>query len=128
MKDEDKTKAEPIKDLKTLREEREKGVLKDITKHKQAEQAIQESENRFRELFSRISSGVAIYETKDNGKDFIIKIFNRAGEKIDKIKKKDIIGKSVLKAFPGVKDFGLFKVFQEVYKTGKSPTLPHLPI
>jgi len=31
----------------------------------------------------------------------------------------DIIGKSVLRVFPGVKDFGLFKVFQEVYKTGK---------
>ena len=119
MKNEDKTKAELIKELKFLREEQEEGAFKHITKLKQTEEAIQESENRFRELFTRISSGVAIYETKDNGKDFIIKNFNRAGEKIDKIKKKDIIGKSVLKAFPGVKDFGLFKVFQEVYKTGK---------
>ncbi|GAG32105.1 unnamed protein product, partial [marine sediment metagenome] len=119
MKDENKTKVELIKELKFLREEREKGVFKDITKLKKAKQAIQESENRFRELFNHISSGVAVYEAKDNGKDFIIRDFNRAAEKIDKVNKEDIIGKSVLKVFPGVKDFGLFKVFQEAYKTGK---------
>jgi len=119
MKDENKTKVELIKELKFLREERGKGVFKDITEHKQVEQVIQESENRFRELFNHMSSGVAVYEAKDDGKDFIFRSFNRAAEKIDKVKKKDIIEKSVLKVFPGVKDFGLFKVFQEVYKTGK---------
>lgn len=118
MEEEDKTKAELIKELKFLREEREKGVFKDITKLKQIEQAIQKSENRFRELFNSMSSGVVIYEAKDNGRDFIIKDFNRAAEKIEKVKKEDIVGKSVLKVFPGVKDFGLFKIFQEVYKTG----------
>jgi len=119
MKDEDKTKEELIKELKTLRKERGKRVFKNFTERKQAEQAIQESENRFRELFNHMSSGVVVYEAKDNGKDFIIKDFNRAAEKIEKVKKEDIIGKSVLKVFPGVKDFGLFKVFQKVYKTGK---------
>lgn len=119
MKDENKTKVELIKELKFLREEREKGVFKDITKLKQAEQVIRESESRFKELFNHMSSGVAVYEAKDNGGDFIFRSFNRAAEKIDKIKKEDVIGKSVLKVFPGVKDFGLFKVFQAVYKTGK---------
>ena len=124
MKDGNKTKAELIKELKFLREEREKGVFKDIIKRKQTEEVIQKSENRFRELFDNMSSGVAVYEAKDNGKDFIIKGFNRAAEKIEKVKKEDIIGKNVLKTFPGVKDFGLFKVFQEVYKTGKPQNHP----
>lgn len=119
MKDENKTKVELIKELKFLREEQKKGVFKDIGKLKKVEQSIQESESRFRELFNYMSSGVAIYEAKNNGGDFIFRSFNRAAEKIDKIKKEDVIGKSVLKVFPGVKDFGLFKVFQEVYKTGK---------
>ena len=119
MKDEHKTKAELIKELKFLRAEQEKGVFKDIAERKQAEQALQESENRYKELFNHMSSGVAVYEVKDDGKDFIFSSFNRAAEKIDKVKKKDIIGRSVLKAFPGVKDFGLLKVFQEVWKTGK---------
>jgi len=94
----------------------EKKLLDDKLK---TEQATKENEKKFKELFNNMSSGVAIYEAKDNGRDFIIKDFNRAAEKIDKIKKENIIGKSVLKTFPGVKDFGLFKVFQEVYKTGK---------
>ena len=124
MKEENRKKVELIKELRFLREEREKGVFKDITKPKQTEQVIQESGSRFRELFNHMSSGVAIYEAKDNGRDFIFKDFNQAAEKIDKVKKEDIIGKSVLKVFPGVKDFGLFKVFQEVYKTGKPQHQP----
>jgi diguanylate cyclase (GGDEF)-like protein/PAS domain S-box-containing protein len=83
-----------------------------------------ESENRFRELFNHISSGVAVYEAKDNGQNFIFQEINQMAEKIDKIKKENIIGKSVLKVFPGVKDFGLFKVFQEVYQSGKPQHLP----
>ena len=116
MKDEDKTKAVLIKELKTLRKEREKSALKGTTEHKQI---TKKSEKRFKELFNHISSGVAVYEAKDNGKDFIIRDFNRAAKKIEKVKKEDIIGKSVLRVFPEVKDFGLFKIFQEVYKTGK---------
>jgi len=119
MEDEDKTKAKLIKELKTLRKERGKGLLKDIAKLKQTEEVIQESENRFRELFNNMSSGVAVYEAKDNNKDFIIIDFNQAAEKIEKVKKEDVIGESVLKTFPGVKDFGLFTTFQEAYKTGK---------
>jgi len=124
MKEENRKKVELIKELKFLREEREKGVFKDITKPKQTEQVIQESESRFRELFNHMSSGVVIYEAKNNGRDFIFKDFNKAAEKTDKVKKEDIIGKSVLKVFPGVKDFGLFKVFQEVYKTGRPQHQP----
>ncbi len=66
-----------------------------------------------------MNSGAVVYEAKDNGRDFIIKEFNRTAEKIEKVKKEDIIGKNVLEVFPEVKDFGLFKVFQQVYKTGK---------
>ena len=128
MKNKDKIKVELIKELKILQEEREKEVFKNITKRKQTEQAIQESESRFRELFNHMSSGVAVQEAKDNGKDFIIKDFNQAAEEIEKVKKEDIIGKSVLKVFPGVKDFSLFKVFQEVYKTGKPQHHPQYQV
>ena len=94
-------------------------IGRDVTEYKQAEQAMLESEKRYRELFNHMSSGVIIYEAKENGRDFIIKNINPAVEKIEKIKKEDILGKSVLKVFPAVKDSGLFKVFQEVWKTGK---------
>jgi PAS domain S-box-containing protein/putative nucleotidyltransferase with HDIG domain len=120
MKNKGKTKTELITES---RKEQGKEV-RDITQLKKAEQSLQESENRFKELFNNMSSGVAIYEAKDDGRDFIIKDFNRAGERMSKVKRENIIGKSVLKVFTGVKDFGLFKVFQEVYKTSKPQHFP----
>jgi len=71
-----------------------------------------------------MSSGVTVYEARGNGEDFIIKDFNRAGERIDEIKKEELIGKSVLSVFPGVKDFGLFDVLQRVWKTAKPELHP----
>jgi len=76
------------------------GSWKDITEHKRAEKALRESELRFRELFEHMSSRVAVYEAVDNGKDFIIRNFNKSAEKIENIRREEIIGKSVLKIFP----------------------------
>ena len=89
----------------------------------QLEQAMLESEKRYRELFTNMSSGVIIYEGKGNGRDFIIKSINPAAEKIDQLKKEDVLGKSILKVFPGVKHFDLFKALQKIYKTGKPQRL-----
>ncbi len=75
-------------------------------------------EAKFRELFNNTSDGVVLYKAVNDGLDFIIMDFNRGAEEIEKIKKESLIGKSVLEAFPGVKDFGLFDVFQRVWKTG----------
>ena len=83
------------------------------------EAEIKASEVKFRELFNYISSGVAIYEAKDNGNDFIFKDLNQAGERIENIKKENLLGKSVLEMFPGIKEFGLFDVFRRVWETGK---------
>ena len=91
----------------------------DITEQKQAEEALQKSEAWYRELFENMSSGVAVYEAVDNGTDFIFKDFNKAGEKIDNIKREDLIGKKVTGVFTAVKDFGLLEVFQQVWRTGK---------
>ena len=104
--------------------EANKGPREKEEKRYKLQQAMLENEKRYRELFTHMSSGVVIYEAKGNGRDFIIKDFNPAAEKIEKIKKEDILGKSVLKVFPAVKDVGLFKVFQEVWKTGKPQHYP----
>jgi GAF domain-containing protein len=53
------------------------------------ERKLTESKREYQELFKRISSCVAIYETKDNGNDFIIKDFNQAAEKTEKVKKEE---------------------------------------
>ena len=95
-----------------------------ITERKQAEDAVKESEVKYKSLIDNINLGVAAYEAKDDGKDFIFLDINKAGEKIDNIRKEDLIGRSVLKIFPSVKDFGLFDVFKRVLKTGKPENLP----
>ena len=78
----------------------------------------------FGKLFNNIDNGIAVYEFRDDIDDFIFKDFNKVAEKIDKIKRKNLIGKSVKEVFPGVVEFGLFDVFKRVYKTGKPEHYP----
>jgi len=94
-------------------------LREELARRERAEEALQVSETRFHELFDRMSSGVAVYEAREDGKDFVFVDFNRAAERIDDIKREDVIGKSVLEVFPDVRGFGLFDVFQRVWRTGK---------
>ncbi|MBN1798897.1 MAG: PAS domain S-box protein [Spirochaetales bacterium] len=93
--------------------------LEDVTEKVLSKKALKESEARYRQLFNRIHSGVAIYEAVNDGEDFIFKDFNRAAETIDSIKKQELMGKRVSRVFHGVKKFGLLNAFRSVYKTGK---------
>ena len=85
---------------------------------------LKDSEEKYRDLFNFMSNGVAVYEAVNDGEDFRFKDFNLAGEKIDNIKKEELLGKSVIEKFPSVKEFGIFNVLQRVWKTGKPESLP----
>jgi len=91
---------------------------------KESEEELKTSERRYRELFDNMSSGVAVYEAVDQGQDFVIKDINRAGEQISQVDREDVVQKSLLDVFPGVKTSGLFAVFQRVWKTGKPEKHP----
>jgi PAS domain S-box-containing protein len=88
------------------------------------ERKLRENEEMFQNLFEHMSSAVAIYEAVNDGEDFIFKGFNTAAEKIEQISRDRLIGISVLEIFPAVKDFGIFEVFQRVFKTGKPEHYP----
>jgi PAS domain S-box-containing protein len=60
---------------------------KEIAKHKKLEEALQESEARYRGIFEYTKNGVAVYKAVNDGEDFIFLDFNQAGEKIDNIKR-----------------------------------------
>ena len=96
----------------------------EVAERRRVEEVLVKSEDRFRQLFDHMSSGVAVYEARDDGQDFVVVDFNRAGEQIEDLKRKDLIGKSVLDVFPGVKDFGLFDVFLKVWRTGEPKHYP----
>lgn len=86
----------------------------------QVNAAFLASEERYWELFDNMSSGVAVYEAgDDSGQDFVFVDVNRAAERIENVKKEDLLGKSILEVFPGIKDLGLLDVLQRVWKTGR---------
>ncbi len=94
-------------------------TIEDVSQQVKLEQELRSSEERFRQIFDHMSSCVAVYQAVNEGEDFIFKDFNRAASEIEKIKKEDLLGKSVCEVFPGVKPFGLFEVFQRVWRTGR---------
>lgn len=96
----------------------------DISDRKQTEHALRESEARYRELFDNMPSGVAVYDVRENGQDFIFKDFNKAAERIDGQPREDLIGRSLFEARPGVEQFGLIDAFRKVLQTGKPVVHP----
>jgi PAS domain S-box-containing protein len=100
------------------------GTFRDITELKKNEEILRNSKIQFEELFNNISSGVAIYETKDEGADFIFVDINKSGEQFSKVRREEIIGKSIRQVFPGVTKMGLFEVLQRVWKTGQPQKHP----
>ena len=71
-----------------------------------------------------MENAVAIYSAIDDGEDFVFLDFNKAGESVDKVSKQELLGKSIQETFPRVKEFGLFEVFQRVWRTGEPERVP----
>ena len=99
-------------------------VLADVTERKRAEAELRESEGRFRELFDSMSSGVAVYETRDQGASFIFKDISQGGERIDSLRREEVVGRNVEQIFPSIKKFGLLAVLRRVWQTGKPERHP----
>ena len=99
-------------------------VIVDVTERKRSEQTMRESEERFRELFENMSSGVAVYETRDQGASFIFKNLNRGGERIDALRREEVVGRNVQQVFPGIEEFGLLALIRRVWQTGKPEQHP----
>ncbi len=95
-------------------------------KNKVAKLEKSDSEERYKGIVQSTASCIVVYKAVNNGKDFIIEDFNPMAEKVEKISKEKVIGKKVTEVFPGVVEFGLFKVFQNVWKTGKPKHFPVL--
>ncbi|MCU0821207.1 MAG: PAS domain S-box protein [Spirochaetes bacterium] len=113
-----------LKERSELLERFTKILQRKIKELKTCKEKLDFTEIRYKELFENMNCGVAVYEAVDDGDDFIFKDFNKTAEVIERVKRDNIIGKRVTAAFPGVKKFGVFKVFQNVYKTGKPEFFP----
>ena len=81
---------------------------------------IRAGERRFRDLFDNINSGVAVLQSVNDGSDFIISDFNRAGERIDGVAREAVVGRLLTEAFPGVESCGLLETIRRVHASGQS--------
>ncbi len=75
---------------------------------KVAEDALHRSKEQYKTMFEGTINAIAVYEAVDDGNDFILRNFNPSAERIERVKKEDLLGRSVLEALPSVKEFGLF--------------------
>ncbi|MCD4656299.1 MAG: PAS domain S-box protein [Planctomycetes bacterium] len=100
------------------------GYCVDISERKLSEEALHESEERYKGIIQSTASCIVVYKAVDNGEDFEIVDFNPMAEKVENIAKEEAIGKKVTEVFPGVIEFGLFKIFQNVWKTDKPEHFP----
>lgn len=88
------------------------------------EAALVADEERFRQMFANMSSGVAVYDAVEDGADFVIKDFNPAAERATQISRTDVLGRRISAVFPAVKRLGLFRILQRVWQTGRSEHHP----
>ncbi|MDD5264554.1 MAG: PAS domain S-box protein [Candidatus Bipolaricaulis sp.] len=101
------------------------GFFTDVTERVRTESALAASEERHREMFEYMGTCVAVFEARSSGEDFVYVDINGAAERVGAVRREDVVGKSVLAVFPGIKEFGLFDAFQRVWRTG---TPEHLPV
>ena len=99
-------------------------LRQEIGERKRAAETLRKSEERFSGMFEHMSSGVAVYESVDNGEDFVFKAFNPAAEGITHISQNDALGNRLLDIFPHMDKSGFLGALQRVWKTGREEHIP----
>jgi len=94
-------------------------AIRNIDALRKVEEALEKSEARYRELFNNMSSGVAVFQVRKGGKEFVFIDFNRAAERIENKQKENILGRNFVEVVPSVEKYGLLDAFKRVHKTGK---------
>ena len=83
-----------------------------------ARDELQASEVCFRELFSSMNDGVAVFQAVDGGADFIFKDVNGSLLRIERLQKEEVIGRPVTEVFPSLWNFGLLTALRRVFESG----------
>ena len=99
-------------------------IFENITEHKVAGKDLQAFGDRFQQMFDNMSSCVSIYRAVDDGEDFVFVDFNRAAERVERVRREEVLGRSIVDVFPGVVQFGLLDVLKRVWRTGQAEQFP----
>ncbi len=104
--------------------ERELAKTKSRIERRRAGQERFGSEFRLKSLFENMNICAIIYEAQNDGADFTLAYLNRFAEKTEKVDRRELIGKSMLMTFPGVREMGFLDVLQRVWRSGQPEQMP----
>ncbi|MTW20045.1 PAS domain S-box protein [Allochromatium palmeri] len=96
----------------------------DITEAKYAKDALEDEKERFRGIFEKTGSAVAVYRPIDHGQDFIFTDYNPAAERMDRTTRQEVIGRRLTECFPATIEMGLVDVLRRVNLSGQTEYLP----
>jgi len=96
----------------------------DISERKRSEDELGYAEARYRAMVENTLSGVAIFRALGDCEDFEYLEFNKAAERIDLVSREEVVGKTLLEAFPGSRESGLYQALCRVWRNGIGENLP----
>ncbi|MFO7656013.1 MAG: PAS domain S-box protein [Bacteroidales bacterium] len=99
-------------------------TLTDITKQKESELLLEESEQRYMLLFDNINSGIIILKPENKGQDFLIKDINKTALKIINKKKDEVKLKTLTEIVPVYEENGMADEIKAVFNTGEPRFVP----